>query len=379
MTGVFTYGYDAESRLTSVKQGSTAVASYAYNAQGRRKSKTVGSTTTDYVTDADNREVLEYDGTSGALERWYAFGQGPDAVLGQMNVAAGTRETMIPDIEGSIIGTLDSGTGVLTKSGYQPFGENPSIITGTYRYTTRRFDPETAGSSAQPSGLYYYRARTYSPTWGRFLQPDPIGYASGANLYAYVGNDPLNDTDPSGFDTWSLGLNLNGFFGGGGSITAGIYYNTDIGRFGTFVTAGGGGGVDVSANVVLQNTFGGPQNFFGNQFGSAFAGARGPIGGGPTYGPNFNPSQPSSDQSPSGFQVSIGASGVQAVTGVPFAMSVQQSTTYETTGAVTAALAAANGDTAAAAQIGPAAPIPGVGGQFILGPNGTTASATQSK
>ena len=168
------------------------------DAQGRRKSKTVGSTTTDYVTDADNREVLEYDGTSGALERWYAFGQGPDAVLGQMNVAAGTRETMIPDIQGSIIGTLDSGTGVLAKSGYQPFGENPAVTTGTYRYAARRFDPETAGSTAQPSGLYYYRARTYSPTWGRFLQPDPIGYAAGPNLYAYVNNDPLNLTDPSG-------------------------------------------------------------------------------------------------------------------------------------------------------------------------------------
>ncbi len=126
--GTFTYLYDAERRLISVKQGSTAVASYAYDAQGRRKSKTVGSTTTDYVTDADNREVLEYDGASGAIERWYAFGREPDAVLGQMNVAAATRETMIPDIEGSIIGTLDSGTGALAKSGYQPFGENPSVI-----------------------------------------------------------------------------------------------------------------------------------------------------------------------------------------------------------------------------------------------------------
>lgn len=198
MTGCSPNLYDAESRLISVKQGSTAVASYAYDAQGRRKSKTVGSTTTDYVTDAANREVLEYDGTSGALERWYAFGRGPDAVLGQMNVAAGTRETMIPDIEGSIIGTLNSGTGALAKSGYQPFGENSAILTGTYRYTARRFDPETAGSTSQPSGLYYYRARTYSPNWGRFLQPDPIGYAGGANLYAYVGNDPLNQTDPFG-------------------------------------------------------------------------------------------------------------------------------------------------------------------------------------
>jgi YD repeat-containing protein len=68
--------YDADSRLTSVKQGTTSVASYAYDAQGRRKSKTVGSTSTVFVTDTDNREVLEYDGSSGAAQRWYAFGQG---------------------------------------------------------------------------------------------------------------------------------------------------------------------------------------------------------------------------------------------------------------------------------------------------------------
>lgn len=52
-------------------------------------------------------------------------------------------------------------------------------------------------------------------------------------------------------------------------------------------------------------------------------------------------------------------------------MNVQQSTTYETTGAVTAGLAQENGDLATAGQIGPAAPIPGVSNEFILGPNGS--------
>jgi len=48
------------------------------------------------------------------------------------------------------------------------------------------------------ASVYNYKARTYSPTLGRFLQTDPIGTDGGINLYAYTENDPVNFTDPLG-------------------------------------------------------------------------------------------------------------------------------------------------------------------------------------
>jgi|GEM_PF-4241257 len=120
-------------------------------------------------------------------------------MLNEMNVAANSRATPIPDIQGSVIGSLDAASGALFKAGYLPFGENTATTIGRFRFTGRRLDANTA-SGAQPSGLYYYRARVYAPDLGRFLQPDPIGYAGGLNVYGYVGNDPLNLMDPNGMD-----------------------------------------------------------------------------------------------------------------------------------------------------------------------------------
>jgi len=211
--GTFTYGYDAESRLISVTQGGTTIATYAYDALGHRKAKTVGSTTTIYITDADARAVVDYDGASGAVLRWYAFGAGPNKVLSQVNVATNARATFIPDIQGSIVGSLDSSSGTITKTGYQLYGESGSTA-GTFRYTGGRIDPET-------NGLYDFRARMYSPTLGRFLQADPVGTRGGMNLYAYVGNDPLNLLD-------SLGLLPDSSQGGGIVGTISGFLNTPI-------------------------------------------------------------------------------------------------------------------------------------------------------
>ena len=141
--------------------------------------------------------ISTYDGATCALQKRLQYGLGIDDAVMVIDVATGTRDSLIPDIQGSMIGSLASGTAILTKIGYRPYGLSATATPGI-RYTGRRLDALT--------GLYHYRARAYRDDWGRFLQPDPIGLDGGNNLYAYVGNSPLNYTDPSGECPWCIGL-----------------------------------------------------------------------------------------------------------------------------------------------------------------------------
>ena len=67
----------------------------------------------------------------------------------------------------------------------------------TVGFTGQQLDPAT--------GLSYYRARWYNHCTGAFINRDPEGFAAGdANLYRYVGNNPLTHTDPTGCE-WQTG------------------------------------------------------------------------------------------------------------------------------------------------------------------------------
>ncbi|MBP9091257.1 hypothetical protein KBI23_09520 [bacterium] len=222
--GSFTYIFNTENMLTQVKNaaGSSVISSYLYDPMQRQVQKLVGSVKTNFYYSGFQR-LADYDGTADTLQNRYVYGTGLDEVLVQV-ASAGTKTYFHHNNQGSVIATTNSAGAVVDRYKYGPFGESAALTGTTHGYTGQRYDAET--------GLYYYKMRYYSPSVGRFLQPDPIGMAGGINLYAYVGNSPLVSADPLGLeaDDWKraggggvIGWPSKGGYDGVGMITEYAY------------------------------------------------------------------------------------------------------------------------------------------------------------
>lgn len=184
--GSTTYNYDIENHLLSASG-----ANLTYDALGRLYSVTSGSNVTTFVYDGD-RIAMEYDGSGNVLRRFVYARSGDDPILWYEGSTVGqsTRRYLLADHEGSII-TITDGSGVaIATNQYDTYGLGNSLNEGRFQYTGQAYIPEV--------GLYYYKARMYSPALGRFMQTDPIGYTDDLDLYTYVGNDPMDRTDTSG-------------------------------------------------------------------------------------------------------------------------------------------------------------------------------------
>jgi RHS repeat-associated protein len=195
------YAYDFEGQLTSAGEtsltfdynhrviGIGATNQFAYDGRGNRLLATRAGVTTRYIYDPWGNLMAEAD--SNGITRKYIYGKGLLAVA----TSEGQYCYHFNGI-GSTVAITDMNQDTVNSYAYDPFGAllgQQETVPQPFKYVGQY------GVMAEPSGLYYMRARYYDPAVGRFVSEDPLGFGGGdVNLFGYAQNDPVNVIDPLG-------------------------------------------------------------------------------------------------------------------------------------------------------------------------------------
>jgi RHS repeat-associated protein len=220
--GTNTYTWNARDELASISGGASA--SFVYDGLGRRRAKTVAGVETGFVYDGENF-VQELNGATvtanlvtGGIDELFARKEGS------------TASYPLTDVLGSVIGLTDASGVLQTQYSYEPYGKatrSGAATTNSQTYTGREDDG---------NDLSFYRARYYMPKLDRFVQEDPARLRGGsADLYAYVGGNPISTIDPLGLKGFGISAGGSAELSGAGAFQA----NSGIGAF-----WGGGGGLN---------------------------------------------------------------------------------------------------------------------------------------
>ena len=151
---------------------------------GRRIQRSVGSTDTRFVHDFEDILLGLSIGDRGIVDS-YTHGPGFDEPL----ISQG--QLLQTDARGNVQ-QMTNGRAA-TRVQYNAFGgesQRSGNARVRYGFQSREVEEEAT--------LYYFRARFYSSEAGRFISEDPIGFSGGVNLYGFVGNNPVNHSDPYG-------------------------------------------------------------------------------------------------------------------------------------------------------------------------------------
>ncbi len=199
--GAHSYAYDAENKIVKVDGNS----SYIYDGEGKRVRKLIGENIR-MIYGISGELLSEYNGTTGAIQKEYIYGaNGLTATIESSNTQYLTEDHL-----GSPRIVTNSSGAVTLRKDFKPFGEEITAGTGgrssgqgwgassnlRQQFTSYERDTET--------NLDYAKARMFGSGVGRFTSPDPL-LSSGRvenpqtwNRYAYVLNNPMKFTDPTG-------------------------------------------------------------------------------------------------------------------------------------------------------------------------------------
>jgi RHS repeat-associated protein len=184
-----TFGFDELHRLVSVS-GPVALR-FAYDGAHHRLEATRGGVATRYVYDPLGRVIAEAD-SANKITRYYIWGAG----LLALAMPSGEVYTYHFDPNGSTVALTDQSQSSICLYSYSPFGEvtaEQETVPQPFRFVGQH------GVWAEANGLYQMGARYYDAPIGRFISQDPAGVeATGPNLYAYAGNNPISNIDPTG-------------------------------------------------------------------------------------------------------------------------------------------------------------------------------------
>jgi RHS repeat-associated protein len=200
--GTRTFTYDVENRLVGASGGVTL----RYDPLGRLYEVSGPTETKRFDWDGD-AIVTEY-GVSGWITDRYVHGANAGADDPLVWYDSSSRINFLhADHQGSIVAVTNNNYTPNRINAYDEWGipamngTGQNTNAGRFQYTGQIWLPDL--------GMYHYKARIYSPTLGRFLQVDPVGYQGDVNLYGYVGNNPVNARDPSGLRTYNCNATIN--------------------------------------------------------------------------------------------------------------------------------------------------------------------------